>query len=351
MAGLSFVGEFLSRSLVARLVLYYLLLGVLLLLLSVVLPAGARNSIAEVLEYLGAVGQPIAGPADLLTQSRIMLPAGQSALAAVIAVLAAFLLALPLAWTYTWTRRTRGFQQSVVHSLVLLPVAVAGVVVLVKNNIALAFSLAGIVAAVRFRNTLDDSKDAVFIFFAAVLGLAAGVQLGTAAVLSMLFIGVSLSLWYTDFARTPQGFEGERARKRLDRATSMANRTSQFVAQLDKEVLDNLAPAQLDALSKRVERRRFEASDGAPEGGRYTVRVVFAVSDEDGARAGIERGLEEECKLWKFDARESGHGGVVTLTYLVVPRKNRTADDVARGAKTQGAPYVASAAHSIIETA
>ena len=101
-------------------------------------------------------------------------------------MIAAFALAVPVAWTYMWTRRMKGYRQSVVHSLILLPVVVAGVVVLVKSSIALAFSLAGIVAAVRFRNTLDDSKDAVFIFFATVLGLAAGVQIGAAVMLSML---------------------------------------------------------------------------------------------------------------------------------------------------------------------
>ena len=63
----------------------------------------------------------------------------------------AVLLALPVALVYVRTRAVRGYQQSVVQSLVVLPLVVAGVVVLVKDSLALAFGLAGIVAAVRYR--------------------------------------------------------------------------------------------------------------------------------------------------------------------------------------------------------
>jgi len=83
------------------------------------------------------------------------------AIAVSVAMLAAVLLSLPVAWVYQLTRAKRGYQQSVVQLLLVLPSVVAGIVLLVKYSIALAFSLAGIVAAVRFRNTLDDSKDAV----------------------------------------------------------------------------------------------------------------------------------------------------------------------------------------------
>jgi len=94
---------------------------------------------------------------------------------ATVAMIVAGLIALPVAWIYILTRQKKGFRQSQVHTLIMLPVVVAGVVVLVKNSLALAFSLAGIVAAVRFRNTLEDSKDAVYIFVATGIGLAAGV--------------------------------------------------------------------------------------------------------------------------------------------------------------------------------
>src|SRR5829696_5290461 len=52
------------------------------------------------------------------------------ALTVTLGMLAAALLALPVAWVYLLTRAKRGYQQSVVHTLVILPMVVAGIVVL-----------------------------------------------------------------------------------------------------------------------------------------------------------------------------------------------------------------------------
>jgi len=82
----------------------------------------------------------------------------------------------------------------------ILPIAVTGIVMIVQNSVALAFSLAGIVAAVRFRTTLEDTKDAVYVFLAIGVGLACGVQaLGIAITLSVVFNVVILALWRTQF--------------------------------------------------------------------------------------------------------------------------------------------------------
>src|SRR2546430_8006441 len=72
------------------------------------------------------------------------------------------------------TKQRQGYDPSVVQTVILLPVAVAGIVAVVQNSLVLAFSLAGLAAAVRFRNTLKDSKDAVYIFVAMGVGLAGG---------------------------------------------------------------------------------------------------------------------------------------------------------------------------------
>lgn len=44
------------------------------------------------------------------------------------AMTVAALLALPVAWLYILTRRKKGFRQSVVHTQIVLPVVVSGVV-------------------------------------------------------------------------------------------------------------------------------------------------------------------------------------------------------------------------------
>src|SRR4029078_3400319 len=120
-----------------------------------------------------------------------------------VALLAAVLLSIPVAWVYLLTRAKRGYQQSVVQLLIILPTVVSGIVLLVKYSITLAFSLAGIVAAVRFRNTLDDSKDAGYVFLATAICLASAVTLPVAAVISIGFNAIVLLLWYTDFGSQP----------------------------------------------------------------------------------------------------------------------------------------------------
>mgnify|MGYP006170014743 CR=1 FL=1 len=51
-------------------------------------------------------------------------------------VLAAALLTLPVAWVYTLTHERRGFRQSVVQTLIILPIVVAGVVLMMVFNLA-----------------------------------------------------------------------------------------------------------------------------------------------------------------------------------------------------------------------
>ena len=63
-----------------------------------------------------------------------------------------------------------------------------------------AISLAGIFAAVRFRFTLEEPADALYIFLAIVVGLGAGVgALGVAIVTSLGFVYVTLMLWSTEY--------------------------------------------------------------------------------------------------------------------------------------------------------
>src|SRR5207253_2466850 len=171
------------------------------------------------------------------------------------AMIGAILLALPVAWIYTLTRQKRGYQQSVVQTLMILPPLVAGVVVMVKYSVALAFSLAGVVAAVRFRTTLEDSKDAVYIFLATAIGLAAAVQLPMAAVISVVFNALVLFLWYTDFGKAA-AYQGNKAEKQLEDTRARMRQTGSFVAMLDDDIFANMTPDQLDLAADRAWRRK-----------------------------------------------------------------------------------------------
>ena len=117
-----------------------------------------------------------------------------------LAMLGAVLLMIPVSWVYFITTRTRRLDQSFVQTILILPVLVAGIAVIVANSLALAFSLAGIFAAVRFRFTLEEPADALYIFLAIVVGLGAGVgALGVAIVTSLGFVYVTLLLWSLEY--------------------------------------------------------------------------------------------------------------------------------------------------------
>jgi len=123
-----------------------------------------------------------------------------------VSMLGSFALMLPTSWVYMATRQKKGFDQTMVQTLIILAMAVTGVVVIVRNSLALAFSLAGIVGAVRFRNSLPDTRDTLYVFLAIGVGLASGVEaLGAAAVLSVVFNYTVLGLSRTDYGMCELG--------------------------------------------------------------------------------------------------------------------------------------------------
>ena len=92
-----------------------------------------------------------------------------------------------------------------------MPIAIALVVFLVKDSVALAFSLAGIVAAVRFRTSLNEPMDATYMFIVIGIGLAAGIQLGSVAILaSVAFNAVVLGVWRMNYGAEPAVMSGFR---------------------------------------------------------------------------------------------------------------------------------------------
>jgi hypothetical protein len=285
------------RNLYARTLLWYAACGAASWALRAYAPASWGVLGTETLGDLVGGAPPVTGAAT---------GSAPTALAAAIAMLTAFAAAVPVAWIYTLTRRKKGFQQSVVQTYLILPVVAAGIVVLVKHSLALAFSLGGIVAAVRFRTSLDDSKDAAGIFVVIGVGMAAAVAPSVAWVISVGFNLLMLILWWTDFGR-PMALEGKVAEKKLERALSIANRTGTFIAKMDEEVLKSLSPEQLEALADRAWRRRkrndpdLAEEDSVPDRApRYEKMLRLRTVDVEQARARCEPLFPSLFSQWKF---------------------------------------------------
>ena len=257
------------------------------------------------------------------------------AITVTLAMAAAALVALPVAWIYTLTRSKRGYQQSVVQLLVILPVVVAGIVVMVKYSVALAFSLGGIAAAVRFRNSLEDSKDAVYVFLVIGIGIAAAVDLPVAFVISLLFNIIVICLWMTDFGHSGVELEGRLAERRLQRARELA-RTGTFVARIDEEVLANMSAEQLEGLAQRVTRRAQANSGDSDEPIRNEMRLRVRTRDGVGTRAIIETRLDESTKRWSVGSVQQNSDGITMIDYLVLPKKSKGPEQLLALVKAAG---------------
>jgi hypothetical protein len=259
-----------------------------------------------------------------------------------VAMSAAALLSLPVAWIYLLTRAKRGYQQSVVQLLVILPTVVAGIVLLVKYSLALAFSLAGIVAAVRFRNSLEDSKDAVYVFLATAIGLSSAVNLPVATVLSVGFNVLALALWFTDFGNSPMELDGRVAERRLQRAKQLA-RTGTFVARMDDELLKNMTTEQLEGLAERAWRRAKANNMTAEMPVVVEERTLrLQTTNATTLRRLLEPRLSEFTKTWRFGSMEVGEE-VTVIEYRIQLRKKTGPDELLSLVRAAGASELTSA--------
>jgi len=117
-----------------------------------------------------------------------------------IAIIGAVALMVPVSWTYIAIRSKAKMDQSLLETILILPIAVTGIVLIVHNSLAMAFSLAGVVAGVRYRYALKSTADSLFIFMAVGVGLSCGVgMLLVAAVMSAIFNYTFLILWELNY--------------------------------------------------------------------------------------------------------------------------------------------------------
>ena len=128
---------------------------------------------------------------------------------AVVGLLLAFILGQVAAWLYVYTHEGLSYSRAFVQSIVLLTVILSLGMMVIGNNIAIAFGLIGALAVIRFRNILKDTRDTSYIFFTLITGLATGTQRFELAVLgAIVFSLVALYLHWTQFGsrKTGDGF-------------------------------------------------------------------------------------------------------------------------------------------------
>lgn len=95
---------------------------------------------------------------------------------ALLHLLLAFVLSLPLAVVYVRTHHGMSYSRGFVQSLVLLSLVVTAVMLAVGDSLARAFGLFGALALIRFRTPVKDTRDATYLFLAVAVGICTGVQ-------------------------------------------------------------------------------------------------------------------------------------------------------------------------------
>jgi hypothetical protein len=232
---------------------------------------------------------------------------GRGWLAALVAMLGALLLMLPVVWAYIATKSERRVDRSVVTTITLLPIAVAAILVIVQDSLAVAFSLAGIAGVVRFRNALEDTTDAMYVFGAIAVGLGAGVgALEASATLTVLFNVVAIALWKWNVSPPEIADIALGQQPGSERQVPLVPRVAEWLKPTEVMKLDVSGAKPGDGASKRE--------------GMLRVRAV----DDASTRAAVESVLEQFAKRWTLDSDDTALDGAPTLTYQV--RLNKRVD-------------------------
>lgn len=209
-----------ARMLAYHLVLALLLLGLLFLYPNLAdhLPIGGVHELAAS-GSAETVSAPV-GPetVDSLTRAEQQAERLGHARQLIIVLGLLWLLMVPVAWVHKGIHRSHAHDHSLDETALILPGVVAAIVLVVQHSLALAFSLAGIVAGVHFRRALQDTFDALFILVAIGTGIAAGIgALEIAAVLTVFFSYATLYVYYFGDGLESDFLAYRQARKRARR--------------------------------------------------------------------------------------------------------------------------------------
>lgn len=118
----------------------------------------------------------------------------------IIGLLLAFACGHAIAWMYMLTHSGLSYSRSYVNTLILMPVIVSLVMLILANNLVLAFGLMAIFAMVRFRSILRDTLDTAYVLAVIVIGLACGTLKFSSAIIGCLAtLSLMFYFWLTNF--------------------------------------------------------------------------------------------------------------------------------------------------------
>lgn len=324
---------------IRRLVAYYALLALVFLAVFSLFPSVSIVFSGERLDELANTPQILRDglvpaseqPGTVTIPSQLEL-----AWSTTLTILGTLVLMLPVTWVYMSARKTRVHDQTIAQALLIMPIVVAGIILVVQNSLALAFSLAGVVAAVRFRTKLDESRDTVFIFLAIAVGFASGVQeLMVGAVVSAMFNFVLLFVWHYDFGRN--ALEPTATSQWKGPLKDLALTGEEGVP--DRDLALALTPEKAETLADRFTRihELLGSEDKKP---RYNAILCMTAKSSQEAQKRVEPVLEKVAKRWKLDEVVNNDGKPDQIYYLVRLKKSATPADLITAVRTRAGDRV-----------
>lgn len=109
-----------------------------------------------------------------------------------------------IAKVYLLVHRGYSYSKSYLHTMIMVSVTVALIMVIIGSEIARAFALVGAMSIIRFRNPVKDPRDVAFLFVTIAIGMACGVGFYMyATVFTFTIVILMLSMHYYNFGDLP----------------------------------------------------------------------------------------------------------------------------------------------------
>ena len=110
------------------------------------------------------------------------------------------ILGIVISVVYMKTNQKSNLSSGFSTTLIMLPVIISIIILLVGNNVARAFSLAGAFSIIRFRSAPGDPKDIAYIFFTLAIGLTCGMgYIAYGFLFTLIISAVMIGLHITKF--------------------------------------------------------------------------------------------------------------------------------------------------------
>ncbi len=123
---------------------------------------------------------------------------------AIYSVLLALVLSSVIAFTYKFTYKGKSFPNNFFQAMILGAIATSMIMMAVGDNIAVGFSIIGVIAIIRFRIQFQNTRNIIFIFAAISVGVATGAYGYSIAIAgTVIFSLVAILLHSSPYGQDP----------------------------------------------------------------------------------------------------------------------------------------------------